>query len=156
LDDRIIARFAEKAWFARLKPGGLARDATTIPAIHPGSARQFKFLSLVCLTSPAPGLRHRRRQVHLRKRIYRLPSIAGLSGFAKQGGLMDYSSSIDLVGQFRQAASYIDRILKGEKPGDLPVQAPDKHVLVINLKAARALSLTIPEPLLATADEVIQ
>jgi putative ABC transport system substrate-binding protein len=87
---------------------------------------------------------------------YRLPSIAGLSSFAKQGGLMDYSSSIDLVGQFRQAASYIDRILKGEKPGGLPVQAPDKYVLVINLKAARALSLTMPEPLLATADEVIQ
>jgi putative tryptophan/tyrosine transport system substrate-binding protein len=86
---------------------------------------------------------------------YRLPSI-GSTNFANDGGLMDYGVSSDYVGQFRQAASYVDRILKGEKPGDLPVQGPTKFKFVINLKTAKALGLTIPETLLATADEVIQ
>jgi putative tryptophan/tyrosine transport system substrate-binding protein len=87
---------------------------------------------------------------------YRLPSIAAASNFAKEGGLMDYGSNIEQLGQFRQAANYVDRILKGSKPGDLPVQAPTKYRLVINLKTAKTLGLTIPETLLATADEVIQ
>jgi putative ABC transport system substrate-binding protein len=86
---------------------------------------------------------------------YRLPSIAGRSGFAK-GGLIEYSADINLVDQYREAATYVDRILKGSKPGDLPVQAPTKFRFVINLKTAKALGLTIPQTLLATADEVIQ
>jgi putative ABC transport system substrate-binding protein len=86
---------------------------------------------------------------------YRLPSIAGRSGFAK-GGLMEYGADINLVDQYREAATYVDRILKGANPGDLPVQAPTKFRFVINLKTAKALGLSIPETLLATADEVIQ
>jgi putative ABC transport system substrate-binding protein len=86
----------------------------------------------------------------------RLPSIGSDTGFAQAGGLMEYNPTIDLVGQYRQAATYVDRILKGSKPGDLPVQAADRYRLVINLKTANALGLTIPETLLATADEVIQ
>jgi putative ABC transport system substrate-binding protein len=87
---------------------------------------------------------------------YRLPSIADASNFAKDGGLMDYGNRVEAASQFRQAATYVDRILKGSKPGDLPVQQPDKYTLAINAKTAKALRLTIPETLLAIADEVIQ
>jgi putative tryptophan/tyrosine transport system substrate-binding protein len=69
---------------------------------------------------------------------------------------MYYGTDIDLAGEYRRAATYVDRILKGSKPGDLPVQAPDRYTFAINLKTAKALGLSIPETLLATADEVIQ
>ena len=74
--------------------------------------------------------------------------------FVAAGGLMSYGP--DAVEEFRQAAGYVDRILKGEKPADMPVQAPTKYELAINLKTAKTLDLKVPQPLLTTADEVIE
>jgi putative ABC transport system substrate-binding protein len=87
---------------------------------------------------------------------YRLPSIGPGIEFAKQGGLMSYSPSVSLPRQYQQAASYVDRILKGEKPGDLPVQGADRYSLVINLRTAKTLGLDLPADLFALADEVIE
>ena len=85
---------------------------------------------------------------------YRLPAVYPFRYFTEAGGLMSYGS--DQVDNIRRAAIYADRVLKGAKPSELPVQAPVKFELVINLKTARALSLTIPPSLLSLADEVIE
>jgi putative ABC transport system substrate-binding protein len=85
---------------------------------------------------------------------HQLPAVYPFAYYARSGGLIAYGP--DLVSPFRGAAGYVDRILKGEKPADLPVQAPTKYELAINLKTARGLGLTVPSTLLARADEVIE
>jgi putative ABC transport system substrate-binding protein len=83
-----------------------------------------------------------------------LPAIYPSRFFAKDGGLVSFGPNF--IDEFKSAASYVDRILKGEKPADLPVQAPNKYDLVINLKAAKALGIAMPPSVLGRADEVIE
>jgi putative tryptophan/tyrosine transport system substrate-binding protein len=85
---------------------------------------------------------------------HRIPAVSSFRGFADAGGLMTYGA--DTLDSVRRAAGYMARILRDEKPADLPIQAPDRYRLVINLKTAKALGLTVPLPLLGLADEVIE
>jgi putative ABC transport system substrate-binding protein len=107
---------------------------------------------LIVLSTPLMTV-YREQIIALAAR-HRLPAIYPARIFATDGGMMSYAANVSTL--FQRAASYVDRILKGEKPGDLPVEAPTKFELVINLKTVKALGLTVPPSLLAIADEVIE
>jgi putative ABC transport system substrate-binding protein len=84
----------------------------------------------------------------------KVPAVYYLSAFARDGGLLSHGT--DQVDQWRRAATYVDRVLRGAKPGDLPVQFPAKYEMVVNLKTAKALGLTVSQSILLSADEIVQ
>jgi putative ABC transport system substrate-binding protein len=127
------------------------RDAAEIERAVAAFARSLNGGLIV--TAGGTVLRHRGLIVTLAAR-HKLPAVYFDRVFVAAGGLVSYGP--DFIDQYRRAAGYVDRILKGEKPADLPVQAPTKYELVINLKTARALGLAVPPTVLARADEVIE
>jgi putative ABC transport system substrate-binding protein len=128
-----------------------ARDALEIERAVTAFARSGNG-GLIVTPSPV-ATRHRDLIVTLAAR-HRLPAVYSWRYFVTAGGLISYGP--DSIDQYRRAAGYVDRILKGERPADLPVQAPTKYELVINLKTAKVLGLDVPQALLARADEVIE
>jgi putative ABC transport system substrate-binding protein len=135
-----------------LRPIG-AREASDVEQGIATFARASAPNGGLIVTAGGLAIRHRDLIVTLAAK-HRLPAIYPARYFVTGGGLLSYGS--DVGEQYRLAAGYVDRILKGEKPADLPVQAPTKYELVINLKTAKALGLEVPPTLLARADEVIE
>ena len=133
-----------------LRPLGV-RDAGEIERVVTAFARSSNGGLIV--TGSTLATVHRELITTLAAR-YRLPAVYPQRSFVTVGGLISYGP--DSIDPYRQAAGYVDRILKGEKPADLPVQAPTKYELAINLKTAKALGLDVPPTLLARADEVIE
>ncbi len=127
------------------------RDAGEIERAVTAFARSSNVGLIV--TSGAGAVLHRELIIALAAR-YKLPAVYYRRYFVTSGGLISYG--FDLVDQYRRAAGYVDRILKGATPADLPVQAPTRYELAVNLKTAKALGLTVPPSLLSTADEVIE
>jgi putative ABC transport system substrate-binding protein len=103
---------------------------------------------------PGVYMNFRRTKIISLAARHHVPGVYSSSDYARDGGLLSYGA--DLTDMFRGAAPYVDRILRGEKPAELPVQLPTKFEMVVNLKTAKALGLTVPPTLLARADEVIE
>ena len=139
------ARFAVEAISASVRDGSELDSVIAAQAREPNSG-------LIAMPDSFT-IAYRAEIISLADR-YRLPAVYPFRFFAEVGGLLSYG--VDLVDNYRRVAAYVDRILKGENPSELPVQAPVKFELVINLKTAKALGLTIPDKLLALADEVIE
>jgi transposase len=137
---RAVDVFVDELDLAELGFGGLDPEATGRPSYHPSVLLKLYIYGYLNRVQSAAR--------------YGVPAIYFNRFFAEAGGLINYSS--DYAEQFRQAPAYIDRILKGAKPADLPVQQPTKYELIINLKTVKALGLEIPAKLLALADEVIE
>ena len=133
-----------------VSPVGL-RDATEIERAVAAFAQSAN--GGLILTASALSAVHRDLIITLAAR-YKLPAVYDTRLFVADGGLVSYGPNF--VDQFRRAAGYVDRIFKGAKPADLPVQAPTKYELIINLKTAKALGLTVPQSILARADEVVE
>jgi putative tryptophan/tyrosine transport system substrate-binding protein len=129
-------------------------DARDVPEIERAVAAFASSGNGGLIVTPSPVANRHRDLIATLAARHRLPAVYGSRPYVAAGGLISYGP--DLIEQYRRAAGYIDRILKGEKPADLPVQAPIKYELVINLKTAKALGLEIPATVLARADEVIE
>jgi putative ABC transport system substrate-binding protein len=153
------ARFADWVREAKDAARTLGVDLVSVEARRPDDfARAFAVMTKervrgVIVSGDGMYLLHTGRIAALAAK-HRLPTIYGVREFVDAGGLMTYSAS--MRESFRRAATYVDKIFKGAKPGDLPVEQADKFDLIINVKAAKALGLTIPPPVLVRATEVIQ
>ena len=130
--------------------------------VRVGTAADLERLASMCgkggcevlLVATDPSLTNWRAQIYDWATRLRLPAIYPVPEYAKEGGLIGYGANAEEL--FRRAATYVDKILKGAKPGDLPIEQPTKFELVVNLRAAKAIGLTIPQSVLLRADEVIQ
>jgi putative tryptophan/tyrosine transport system substrate-binding protein len=140
-----------------------ARSLKVVPITAPvRSDEEIETITIALAREPGGGLlvipdaftEVHRASIILAAARNNVPAVYHLSDFAKDGGLLSYG--IDQVDTWRRAATYVDRILRGAKPGDLPVQFPTKFEMVLNLKTAKALGLSVPQPILLTADEVIE
>jgi putative ABC transport system substrate-binding protein len=152
-----IERAVEAFAHAALASGASAQRGDSIVRApdtrpEPGSSARAPDGGLIVTAGGAASL-HRDRIVALAAR-HKLPAVYFERAFVAAGGLVSYGP--DYIDQYRRTAGYVDRILKGEKPADLPVQAPTKFATVLNLKTAKALGLAVPESVLARADEVIE
>jgi putative ABC transport system substrate-binding protein len=127
------------------------RNATEIESAINAFARETNG-GLIVLPNPVNS--GNRKLIIMMAAQHRLPAIYAFPFFVKEGGLISYG--VDLVDQYQQAASYVDRILRGEKPAELPVQQPTKFALLVNLKTAKGLGLEVPWFLQQRADEVIE
>jgi putative tryptophan/tyrosine transport system substrate-binding protein len=158
-DSSLAAGIGQYAAIQALAPQSLGVELTPIDVQDPSEieraitafAREQNGGLIVTASSAAA--RHRKLIIALALQ-HRLPNVYGFRYYATSGGLASYGP--DLIDVHRRAAAYVDRVLKGEKPADLPVQAPTKYELVINLKTAKALGITVPPTVLGRADEVIE
>ena len=132
----------------------VSASAREVPEIETAMAEWGKGSNCGMIVPSDPVTNSRRKLIIELAARYRLPTVYSLRAAVADGGLMSYG--VDIVELFRKAAIYTDRILKGEKPAELPVQLPTKFEMVVNLRTARALGLDVPASLLATADEVIE
>jgi len=126
------------------------RDPESLDKAFEQARRQARAV----LLSADPMFMTQRERVTALAAKHRLPTVYGLRDFVDAGGLMAYSP--DFAVMFRRGADYVDKILKGAKPGDLPIEQPTQYQLIVNLKTAKALGITIPESILLRADEVIR
>jgi ABC-type uncharacterized transport system substrate-binding protein len=154
-DNAVLRDLAEEVKIVASKQGLRlyvvhVRDA---PMLDDALAKARKSAQALLVFGDAAVLAHRGAIIAMAAK-HRLPAMYNLRDFVDAGGLMCYAP--DTVAQFRRAADYVDKILKGAKPGDLPIEQPTKFELVVNLKTAKALGITIPESILLRADEVIR
>ena len=158
-DSSLAAGIGQYAVIQALAPQSLGAELTPIDARDPSEIERAitafareRNGGLIVTGSPAVSNHH--KLIIALALQYRLPNVYGFRYYPASGGLASYGP--DVIDAHRRAAGYVDRILKGEKPADLPVQTPTKYELVINLKTAKALAITVPQAVLARADEVIE
>ena len=146
----------ERVQAAALRTGTqvLPVDAPTPDGIERGFASMSRERAQAVIILGDSFFDQQERQITALALKHRLPSIFVVRDFAEAGGLMSYGQN--QADNFRRAATYVDKILKGAKPGDLPIEQPTKFELVINMKTAKALGITIPQSILVRADKVIE